>query len=97
MTDFLDSRRLGVCYYPEHWPEALWVRDAEEMREIGISVVRIGEFSWSRLEPSQGDYQFEWLWTVFDTLHNAGLKIVTWMQVSAEVTIGTACSAFIDF
>lgn len=52
---------IGVCYYPEHWPEAVWPEDARRMREAGISRVRIGEFAWSRLEPSPGEYDFDWL------------------------------------
>ena len=39
---------LGVCYYPEHWPEEWWAEDARRMREMGLSHVRIGEFAWSR-------------------------------------------------
>jgi len=28
-----DELKLGVCYYPEHWPEELWADDARRMRE----------------------------------------------------------------
>ena len=34
---------LGVCYYPEHWPEEMWAQDAKEMRELGLRYVRIGQ------------------------------------------------------
>ncbi|MGO4562642.1 beta-galactosidase [Rhizobiales bacterium 3FA27D7] len=67
---------LGVCYYPEHWPEAWWVEDARRMHDLGISYVRIGEFAWSRLEPKRGLYDFAWLERAMDTLAGAGLKIV---------------------
>ncbi len=67
---------LGVCYYPEHWPEDWWAKDARRMREIGISYVRVGEFAWSRLEPRRGAYDFAWLERAMDTLHAAGLKVV---------------------
>ena len=33
---------LGVCYYPEHWPENWWVEDGRRMRELGIAYVRLG-------------------------------------------------------
>ena len=68
--------RLGVCYYPEHWPEERWTTDARMMREAGLSLVRIGEFAWSRLEPKSGDYQFDWLDRAIETLAAEGLKIV---------------------
>lgn len=67
---------LGVCYYPEHWDEARWTTDARRMVELGISYVRIGEFAWSRIEPSRGDFRWDWLDRAMDTLHAAGLKIV---------------------
>ncbi len=68
--------KAGVCYYPEHWPEVRWPDDARHMREIGISVVRIGEFAWSRLEPTRGQFDFAWLERAIDTLHKAGLEVV---------------------
>lgn len=46
------------------------------MASIGLRQVRIGEFAWSRLEPSPGRYSFEWLDRVIDTLGNAGLGVV---------------------
>lgn len=69
-------RALGVCYYPEHWPEEFWAEDARRMAETGISFVRIGEFAWSRLEPRRGHYTFDWLERAIDTLKSAGLKVV---------------------
>jgi beta-galactosidase len=68
--------KLGVCYYPEHWPESIWPDDARRMAEIGISHVRIGEFAWSRVEPEAGRFEWDWLDRAIDTLAAAGLKIV---------------------
>jgi len=68
--------KLGVCYYPEHWPEAMWQEDAREMKDLGLSIVRIGEFAWSRLEPKEGDYQFGWLDRAIDILGSAGLEVI---------------------
>jgi beta-galactosidase len=52
---------LGVCYYPEHWPQSVWDRDAAQMAEVGITYVRIGEFAWSKLEPRPAELHFDWL------------------------------------
>ncbi|WP_319411590.1 beta-galactosidase [uncultured Cohaesibacter sp.] len=68
--------KLGVCYYPEHWPKSWWQRDALRMKELGIDYVRIGEFAWSRIEPKRDDFHFEWLDEAMDILHQAGLKII---------------------
>ena len=70
------KRTLGVCYYPEHWPEDRWAQDAAQMDEIGLTWVRIGEFAWSRLEPSPGDLQFGWLDRAIEVLGDAGLRVV---------------------
>ncbi|RIH89832.1 beta-galactosidase [Calidithermus roseus] len=67
---------LGVCYYPEHWPRERWAEDARRMRELGLSYVRIGEFSWSRVEPREGRFEFEWLDEAIETLGREGLKVV---------------------
>ena len=67
---------LGVCYYPEHWPEDWWAVDARRMREAGISYVRIGEFAWSRYEPERGRFDWGWLDRAIDCLGKAGLKVV---------------------
>ncbi|WP_170412372.1 beta-galactosidase [Ruegeria arenilitoris] len=67
---------LGVCYYPEHWPEEMWATDAAQMVETGLSWVRIGEFAWSRMEPTPGDLQFDWMDRAIEVLGAAGLKVV---------------------
>ncbi len=68
--------KLGVCYYPEHWPPALWADDARRMAELGIRWVRIGEFAWSRIEPAPGRFDWAWLDEAVETLGAAGLSIV---------------------
>ncbi|WOR14259.1 beta-galactosidase [Hyphomonas sp. FCG-A18] len=67
--------KLGVCYYPEHWPERQWAEDAARMKALGLSLVRIGEFAWSRIEPQPGQYDWDWLDRAIATLAQAGLEI----------------------
>lgn len=67
---------LGVCYYPEHWPEDLWAEDAARMARLGLTHVRIGEFAWSAIEPDPGRYDWGWLDRAVETLAGAGLRIV---------------------
>jgi len=52
---------LGTAWYPEQWPESRWEADLALMQQAGIHMVRVGEFAWSRMEPSQGQYDFDWL------------------------------------
>lgn len=70
------KRTLGVCYYPEHWPEAQWAEDAARMARLGLTWVRIGEFAWSRMEPEPGRYDWGWLDRAIATLGARGLKVV---------------------
>lgn len=52
---------FGSAWYPEHWDEASWDEDLRLMRAAGMNVVRVGEFAWSRLEPEEGRFEFDWL------------------------------------
>ena len=70
------KRTLGVCYYPEHWAETVWASDAKRMVDSGLSWVRIGEFSWAKIEPEPGKFEWEWLDRAIETLGSSGLKIV---------------------
>ena len=51
----------GADYNPEQWldrPDIL-AKDIELMKEAHCNVVSMGMFSWSMLEPEEGNYQFE--------------------------------------
>ncbi len=67
---------LGVCYYPEHWPEDEWANDAEAMANLGLRYVRLGEFAWSRIEPSRNEFHFAWLDRAIKLLNDVGLRVV---------------------
>ncbi|MNO38471.1 Beta-galactosidase BgaA [compost metagenome] len=67
---------LGVCYYPEQWPEKMWDEDFRRMVETGFTIVRMGEFAWSIFEPEEGNYQFGLFDRAIDLAHSHGLKVV---------------------
>ena len=52
---------LGTAWYPEQWPESRWDSDLALMQQAGIHMVRLGEFAWSRMEPTEGQYDLDWL------------------------------------
>ena len=52
---------MGVAWYPEQWPESRWEEDLRLMEAANLKVVRIAEFAWSRMEPSEGHYDLDWL------------------------------------
>ena len=47
---------FGVCYFPEHWPEEKWEDDCLLMKKVGIDVVRVAEFTWSKIEPQRNKF-----------------------------------------
>ena len=67
---------LGVCYYPEHWSEDHWPRDAQRMHDLGLLYVRIGEFAWARIEKAEGLFDWAWMDRAIDVLGAAGLKVM---------------------
>lgn len=67
---------FGVDYYPEHWPRERWETDAKLMQEMGVQVVRMAEFSWFKMEPSEGDFDFEWLEEAVALLDKYGIKSI---------------------
>jgi beta-galactosidase len=52
---------LGAAWYPEQWPESRWATDLDLMQAAHLHVVRVGEFAWSTMEPSEGHFDFAWL------------------------------------
>jgi beta-galactosidase len=67
---------VGADYYPEHWEEKRWSVDAEMMQKCGLSVVRMGEFAWSKLEPDDGEFCFDWLDRAIGILSERGIQAV---------------------
>ena len=58
----------GGDYNPDQWldrPDIL-DRDVEMMHKAHVNTVSIGIFSWARLEPEDGVYDFTWLDEVID-------------------------------
>jgi beta-galactosidase len=75
-ADKMDSVLYGVAYYPEYMPYDRLDKDVELMQRAGITVVRVGESTWSSWEPRDGDFQFAWMQRVLDRLHQAGIKAI---------------------
>ena len=74
--DKMDSILYGVAYYPEYMPYERLDKDVELMRQAGITVVRVGESTWSTWEPRDGDFQFAWMQRVLDRLYAAGIAAI---------------------
>lgn len=71
-----DGLSLGTCYYPEHWDKKLWREDLRRMKENGIFTIRIAEFAWSKLEPREGEFTFEFFDSFLDLAEEEGMKVI---------------------
>ena len=69
------TMHYGGDYNPEQWPEEIWHDDVRLMREAGVTMVSLGIFAWSRIQPAEGVFDFEWLDTVIDLLHEGGIAV----------------------
>lgn len=70
-----DRILLGGDYNPEQWPREVWDDDIAAMQEAGVGFVTLAVFSWSWLEPSKGEYEFDWLDDILSRLHKAGIVV----------------------
>ena len=71
----LDFILYGGDYNPEQWPESVWLEDAQLMQEAGVNMVSLAIFSWAKLEPHEGEFDFGWLDRIMDILHSHGIQI----------------------
>lgn len=68
--------QVGVDYYPEHWNEEVWGTDADAMKEAGISIVRLAEFAWSKMQPTENEFDFEWLDVAIEIFRQRNINVV---------------------
>lgn len=66
----------GAAYYHEYQPYERLEEDIDLMKEMNLTVVRLGEFTWNTWEPEDGDFKFEWMDRVVDAMHAAGIKVI---------------------
>ncbi|MBM7539987.1 beta-galactosidase [Amphibacillus cookii] len=67
----------GADYNPEQWlayPE-VFEEDLRLMKLANCNVMSVGIFSWAKLEPEEGVFDFEWLDQVIDRLHDNGVSV----------------------
>lgn len=65
----------GGDYNPDQWPEEVWDDDIRLMKKAGVNLVSVGIFSWAKIEPEEGKYDFDWLDRAIDKLGKAGIAV----------------------
>ena len=71
-----DKPLYGAAYYSEYTPTDRLDEDVRLMKEAGLTVVRVGESTWSLFEPQDGQFEFAWMDRILDKLHAAGIKVI---------------------
>ncbi|MEJ7684138.1 MAG: beta-galactosidase [Segetibacter sp.] len=71
-----DNVLYGVAYYHEYMPIDRLDKDIQMMKDANITVVRVGESSWSLFEPQEGKFEFAWMDRILDKMQQAGIKVI---------------------
>ena len=71
-----DKPLYGAAYYHEYMPYDRLDKDIAMMKDAGMTVVRVGESSWGLFEPQEGKFRFEWMDTILDKFHAAGIEVI---------------------
>jgi beta-galactosidase len=73
----------GAAYYNEYMPQDTptaqderLVKDVALMKAAGLTVVRMGESTWSLWEPEDGRFEYAWMDRVVDAMGKAGIKVI---------------------
>ncbi|MCS3432037.1 beta-galactosidase [Klebsiella sp. BIGb0407] len=67
----------GADYNPEQWENYSGIieKDITMMKQAKCNIMSVGIFSWAKLEPQEGVYDFAWLDEIIDKLYAAGIHI----------------------
>ena len=67
----------GADYNPEQWENYPGIidQDIAMMQQAKCNVMSVGIFSWAKLEPREGEYDFAWLDNIIEKLYAAGIHI----------------------
>jgi beta-galactosidase len=66
----------GGDYNPEQWPPEVWDEDLRLLHVARCNVVSIGIFSWAKLEPAEGTFDFGWMDRIIEKLTTGGIRFV---------------------
>ena len=75
-TPKMSTVLYGAAYYHEYMPSERLDQDVELMQKAGLSVVRVGESTWTSWEPREGQFEFAWMERVLDRMQQAGIKAI---------------------
>jgi GH35 family endo-1,4-beta-xylanase len=78
------SNRVFTLFVSDR-PESTWESDFARMKDLGLTYVRMFEFSWYKMEPQEGKFNWEWIDKVLDLCTKNGLKVIMGFVISLVV------------
>ena len=74
----------GGDYNPDQWDDQTIAEDMKFFKEANINLLTLPVFSWAKLEPDEGVYQFEWLDKIIDKIWQHGIHICLATPTTAQ-------------
>ena len=79
-----DRIYYGGDYNPDQWDEATIAEDMRLFKKAGINLLTLPVFSWAKLEPDEGVYDFEWLDKIIDQIWANGIYVCLATPTTAQ-------------
>lgn len=77
---------FGGDYNPDQWPEEIWREDIRLFKKAGVNLVTLPVFSWTKLEPEEGVFEFGWLDRIMDLLAENNIYVCLATSTAAQPT-----------
>lgn len=79
-----DRIYYGGDYNPDQWDDATIDEDMRLFQKAGINLLTLPVFSWAKLEPDEGVYDFEWLDKIIDKIWANGIYVCLATPTTAQ-------------
>lgn len=79
-----DRIYYGGDYNPDQWDDKTIDEDMRLFQKAGINLLTLPVFSWSKLEPDEGVYDFEWLDKIIDKIWEHGIYVCLATPTTAQ-------------
>ncbi len=79
-----DRIYFGGDYNPDQWDERTIHEDMTLFRKAGINLLTLPVFSWAKLEPDEGVYDFDWLDRILNLIWSHGIFVCLATPTTAQ-------------
>ena len=79
-----DRIYYGGDYNPDQWDDQTIEEDMRLFKKAGINLLTLPVFSWAKLEPEEGVYDFDWLDRILDKIWGSGIHVCLATPTTAQ-------------